>query len=472
MQNLSGYEEKQIEVRGKIDNELKTLPSIFSEYVDYLVDQNRAISTVHRYLTTLTGCLRTIYQDFYLSDDSFYKNLSTADVAYYFDAKSNLSTKALQVHWSVLNSFFAFLVEKEYLPTNPMQGIKRPIDRNTNRKLNYLSQDEFSRLLSTVRRNPTKFTAFRDEIIIKLAVSTGLDITDMVNLNFDHIDFLNSTIRVVSKKGERLIPVGDSILSLLKRWNQFREVYFKGNDTPALFISSKKSRLSVDAVGEMLRKYCEQANVPQITFKDLKSTMVYLLARQNVSMDAIMKFLDVSDYLMVVQAYDAAMKEHDVNIHDVLNSLFDAPLSQKQGNDGAVDQHNFSVEVRPPEYSTYTKGGAGFTVYANITNLIDAPIKLKLKSCTIYTNGMLRTCDYIYTGYEFDEEFIFPKTARTFGRIWITDDLPRKQLRHGEYMLLRLIDMDSNVEHHIKYVFTESQLGNAWMEESWYEVNQ
>ena len=138
----------------------------------------------------------------------------------------------------------------------------------------------------------------------------------------------------MSKKGERLIPVGDSILSLLKRWNQFREVYFKGNDTPALFISSKKSRLSVDAVGEMLRKYCEQTNVPQITFKDLKSTMVYLLARQNVSMDAIMKFLDVSDYLMVVQAYDAAMKEHDVNIHDALNSLFDAPLSQKQGDEG------------------------------------------------------------------------------------------------------------------------------------------
>ena len=50
MQNLSGYEEKQIEVRGKIENELKTLPSIFSEYVDYLVDQNRAISTVHRYV--------------------------------------------------------------------------------------------------------------------------------------------------------------------------------------------------------------------------------------------------------------------------------------------------------------------------------------------------------------------------------------------------------------------------------------
>ena len=74
------------------------------------------------------------------------------------------------------------------------------------------------------------------------------------------------------------------------------EVYFKGNDTPALFISSKKSRLSVDAVGEMLRKYCEQANVPQITFKDLKSTMVYLLARQNVSMDAIMRFLNVTDY--------------------------------------------------------------------------------------------------------------------------------------------------------------------------------
>ena len=220
-----------------------------------------------------------------------------------------------------------------------MQSIRRPIDRNTNRKLNYLTQDEFNRLLSTIKHDPTKFTAFRDEIIVKLAVSTGLDITELVNLNFDHIDFLNGTIRVISKKGERLIPVGDSILSLLKRWNQFREVYFKGSDTPALFISSKKSRLSVDAVGEMLRNYCEQANVPQITFKDLKSTMVYLLARENVSMEAIMNFMGVSDYLMIVQAYDAAIKEHDVNIHNALNHLFDAPVSHTQGvSDGVVTE--------------------------------------------------------------------------------------------------------------------------------------
>lgn len=472
MQNLSGYEEKQLEIREKIENELKSLPPIFSEYTKFLSDQNRAVTTVYRYLTTLTACFRTIYQDYYLSNDAFYKDISSSDIEYYFDAKANLSTKALQLHWSIFNSFFAFLVEKDYLSTNPMQSIRRPVDRNTNRKLSYLTREEFNRLLSTIKHNPTKFTAFRDEIIVKLAVSTGLDITDMVNLNFDHIDFLNGTILVISKKGERLIPVGDSLLSLLKRWNQFREQYFKGCDTPALFISSMKHRLSVDAVGEMLRKYCEQANVPQITFKDLKSTMVYLLAKENVSMESIMDFLGVSDYLMVVQAYDAAMKEHDVNIHNALNCLFDAPVSQKQGvGDGIVVQHNFSVEVKSPEYSTYTKGGAGFTIYVNITNLTNTPIKLKLKSCAIYTNGMLRTSDYGYTGYQFDEEYVLPQTTRTFGKIWITDGFPQKKLRSGEYLLLCLVEVDSDIEHHIKYVFNEGRPSNNWVEENWYEID-
>lgn len=472
MQNLSGYDEKKILVREKINTELKALPYIFTRYTTFLSDNRKADTTVYSYLSTLTSCFRTIYQDYYLSDESFYKKISSSDIEYYFDAKSNLGTKALQRHWSVLNSFFTFLVNENDISSNPMQTVRRPIDSNTNRKLNYLNRNELDRLLTTIKHNPTKFTSFRDEIIIKLAISTGLDIADMVNLNFDHIDFVNGTIHVISKKGDRLIPVGSSILTLLRKWSQFRSQYFKGSDTPALFISSLKHRLSVDAVGYMLRKYCEQANVPIITFKDLKSTMVYLLARENVSMESIMDFLGVSDYLIVVQAYDAAMKEYNTNILNAIDCLFATPVSKEQNLNGESEiQHNFSVEIKPPEYAQYTKGGEGFTIYGNITNLLEQPLKFKLKSCAIFINGMLRTSDYAYTGYQFDEEYIFPKTTRTFGKIWITDNFAEKQLHANDYLLLCLVEIDSHIEHHIKYVFKKSQLGDYWSEESWYEID-
>ena len=130
-------------------------------------------------------------------------------------------------------------------------------------------------MLTTIKHNPTKFTSFRDEIIIKLAISTGIDVSDLLNLNFGDINFEGSYISVINKKGERHIPIGESMLTLLKKWGQFRNQYFKGVDSPALFISTMKHRLSIDAVTHMLEKNCEQANVHRITYKDLKSTMVY-----------------------------------------------------------------------------------------------------------------------------------------------------------------------------------------------------
>lgn len=447
------------------------MPPIFSEYCSYLWEKQKTDTTVYAYLTTLLACLRTICRDYCFSNNIFFKSLRTEDIERYFDEKNGLGTKVLQRHWSTLNSFFSFLLEKEYISTNPMLQTSRPADNDVRRKLKYLSRNELERLISVIKQNPTRFAAFRDEVIIKLAVSTGLDIRDLLNINFDHIDFSTSTIRIINKKGERLIPFGKSMSMLLQKWGQFRAEYFKESDTPALFISSKKNRISADAVNNMLDKYCEKADITRITFKDLKSTMIYLLAQKNVSMEAIMEHLDVSDYMIVVQAYDAAMKEYNSDILCAIDSLFERASSSQDGNTSSCPRPIFSLHIDPPEYVTYQGGQHGFTIYGNISNLLNTPIRIKLSSCSVFTNGRLRASDYAYSGYQFSEEFIFPETTKTFGKIWITDSLQIKQLQSGDYLMLCLIDVCSKVEYHIKYVFQEQGKDSCWIESNWYEAH-
>lgn len=472
MEILTGHDEKQQIVCNKINAELSILPQIFTQYVLHLRANQKSNTTIQSYLNTLTACLRTIYQDYYITDETFFEKTTHKDIAYYFDAKNTLGVKTLQSHWSVLNSFFSYLVKTGLIAENPMHSIRRPVERDTNRKLNFLNRSELDRLLITIKHSPTKFTAFRDEVMIKLAISTGLDVSDIVNLNFGDIDYANNKICVTNKKGTKLIPIGSSNIALLKKWGAFRQEYFKGNDTPALFVSTKKTRISVDAVGNMLHNYCERANVPDITFKDLKSTMVYLLAKENVSMDSIMNYLGVTDYLMIVQAYDAAMKEYDTNILSAIDELFEAPISSNINEYQQQDLHrNFSLEFRLPEYAEYTKGGEGFTLYGNIYNRTEEPLKLKLKSCALYINGMLRASDYSYSGYQFDEEYILPKTTRTFGKIWITDGFVNKKLSNNDYVTVCLVDTNAQTEHHIKFVFKESELEDFWIQENWYEID-
>lgn len=468
---LSGHEEKRAVIQDKINTELKALPSIFSDYCFYMKENKKSDSTILSYLITLTACLRTIYQDYYISDELFYKKITVSDIEYYFDAKKDLNIKVLQRYWSTLNSFFSFLDKKDDAFTNPMKEIRRPVENNVMRKLNHLTREELDRLLTTIKHNPTKFTSFRDEIIIKLAISTGIDISDLLNLNFENINFDGNYISVINQKGERHIPIGESLIDLLKKWGQFRNKYFEGIDSPALFISTLKRRLSVDAVAHMLEKNCEQANVHRITYRDLKSTMVYLLAQQNVSMEAIMKFIDVSDYLIVVQAYDAAMKEKNIDITETINELFESPVDAKRGPKSNSISHNFSLQIRTPEYVTYEGGKSGFTIYVNINNNLSIPLKLRLKSCAIFMNGMLRSCNYSYTGYQFNEEYVFPKTTKTFGKIWITDSLQNKKINHNDYLIICMLETSSNIEHYIKYIYNENEQGTFWILDDWYEID-
>ena len=473
MGNLSGYEEKKLQIQEKIEGELSVLPQIFKSYTDSLKNTGKADSTIYSYLSTLTACIRGITKNYYISDDNFYTKILESDIKTYFDEQNTLGVQALQRHWSVMNSFFKFLIDNDYITSNPMQSVKRPIGSTTERKLKFLTRKELERFIATIKHNPTKFTAFRDEVLIKLALTTGIDLADIVNLNYNHIDFDNNKVHVYSKKGKRLLPLSPTIALLIKNWIKFRNEYFKDSDTPALFVSTLKNRLSVYTVGQIMEKYCDEANVPIITFKDLKSTMVYLLALEDVSMEAIMELLGTSDYLSIVQAYDAAIKEKNINIINAIDNLFNQPfLNSNNSLDTPLVKKNMSIEIKSPEYSSYTGGIEGFTIFANITNLIEEPLKLKLKVCSIYINGMLRTSDYIYSGYKFDEEILLPNTTQTLGRIWITDKLSTKKIKSGDYLILSLTEIDSKINHQIKYIYNENHTGGFWTEESWYELSE
>ncbi len=474
MKKTTGFEEKQLIISQKIDSELSTLPKVFHEYIEHLKNSGKALSTVHSYFTTLTACLRTINRNYYMSDEEFYKKIEKSDISYYFDAKNNLGIQALQRHWSVLNSFFDFLFEKNYINKSPMDGIKRPIDCNSgrnSRNITYLNRAEVDRLVLAITHNTTSFKSFRDEVLIKLALSTGISLTEIVNINVEHIDFNHNTIRIV-KKDEKLVPISPSMAALLKEWIQFRNQYFKGEETPALFISNLKNRVSIYTVDQIIKTHCEAADLPIITYKDLKSTMVYLLGLEGVSMAAIMDMLSITDYEMIVQAYDEAMKEKNVNILNALDNLFEKPISNHSNSDDTASSlRNIGVEIKSPEYSKFTGGGEGFTIYGNITNKTEKPIKLKLKSCAVFISGMLRVSDYTYSGYQFDEELIVPNTTRTFGKIWITDKFIQKELKSGDYLMLCLIDVDSKLIYYIKYTYTENSSGDFWVEENWFETS-
>ena len=122
-----------------------------------------------------------------------------------------------------------------------------------------------------------------------LALSTGMRVGAIVNLNIDDINFDENVIRVIEKGNkQRGIPIGENTAQLLQDWIVVRNKVFVDVDSSALFISRKNVRITSKAVGDMIKKYAEEAGINKhITPHKCRSSAATNLAASGVDIQTI-----------------------------------------------------------------------------------------------------------------------------------------------------------------------------------------
>ena len=104
----------------------------------------------------------------------------------------------------------------------------------------------------------------RDRAILELLYSTGIRMTELVNLDIDDIDFEEREVTILYGKGdkERIVPAGDEALTVVREYLALREKYFKpGNDFDALFLGRQGGRLSAISVRRMILRRKSEAGI-------------------------------------------------------------------------------------------------------------------------------------------------------------------------------------------------------------------
>lgn len=111
---------------------------------------------------------------------------------------------------SIIKSFYAFLVENEYVATNPTRGINAvKIDKKAPI---YLTQDEMQSLINTAV-DP------RDNLIVKMLYATGVRVSELVNIKKKDIDLDRNTIKVFGKGAkERIVLLPDALKAQLEAY--------------------------------------------------------------------------------------------------------------------------------------------------------------------------------------------------------------------------------------------------------------
>ena len=184
-------------------------------------------------------------------------NLNEKDIK---DFISNLNkTEKTKAHYiTVINSFYNFLVDEEKITINPCENIRQP---KLPKKLpNYLTVEEVDKLLDLRLNTPL---AYRNKAMLELLYSTGIRITELVELKLNNIDFNDELIRVMGKGSkERIIPIGEITKKYLDLYiNKYRNFILNTKSSEYLFVNYNGNRMSRQGFFKILKKLCNTNHI-------------------------------------------------------------------------------------------------------------------------------------------------------------------------------------------------------------------
>ena len=191
--------------------------------------------------------------------------------------------RGLKRKLSSLRSFYAYYFKREMIHTNPTVLVDVP--KIHQKSIIRLEADEVALLLDYIEHGGDDLTGQkkvyyektkdRDLALVTLLLGTGVRVSECVGLDIEDVDFKNNGIKVTRKGGnEMVVYFGPEVEKALKNYLEVRKniVPVEGHEH-ALFYSTQRKRIGVQAVENLVKKYARQVTTTKkITPHKLRST--------------------------------------------------------------------------------------------------------------------------------------------------------------------------------------------------------
>lgn len=158
---------------------------------------------------------------------------------------------SIQRYLSSIRSFYAWLMDEDLAAANPAQGLRAP--RGEKRLPRTLTREQAGALAEHVPAAAADALAARDRALVELLYSSGLRLAELAALDIRDLA-AGDELRVLGKGGKtRVVPVGAEARMALAAWLK-RRGELAASDCPALFVSSRGTRLSRRAIQQRLAR--------------------------------------------------------------------------------------------------------------------------------------------------------------------------------------------------------------------------
>lgn len=264
---------------------MKNLIDEFESYLKF--EKKYSYNTVSSYMRDLDK-----FKNYF--KDASIKKINKNDIKkYVIYLDENVGTKSVSRSVSTLKSFYKFLKMSNYVDKNVMETINNPKIKKSLPKV--LSEEEVSTLLDIDLNDDFDY---RNKAMLELMYSSGLRVSELINLKVNDIDLKNDCVRVFGKGSkERIIPLSEYALDALYDYiNNHRKELFKHGENDYLFLNNHGNNMTRQGFFKILKKLARDKNIKtDFSPHSLRHSFATHLLKHGADLRSIQELLGHSD---------------------------------------------------------------------------------------------------------------------------------------------------------------------------------
>jgi site-specific recombinase XerD len=220
-------------------------------------------------------------------------------------------------HVVALRAFLRYLLVQRDIPTLSPDKVELP--KQGSRSVSFLNPGQIERLLNSPKISNN--AGLRDRTILETLFSTGLRVSELVNLNRDQVDLERKEFGVKGKGNKlRVVFLSDTAAQWIERYLRSRQDNFK-----PLFIrysgkvdaqkSGDKMRLTARSIQNIVAKYAKRAGLPiEATPHTLRHSFATDLLINGADIRSVQEMLG-HESIRTTQVYTHVTNRHLKEVH-------------------------------------------------------------------------------------------------------------------------------------------------------------
>lgn len=229
--------------------------------------------------------------------------------------RQKISPRTIQRQLSAIRSYYNYLIKQGLATSNPADLVQAP--KSENHLPNTLDVDQLQQLLNFSAKTTIEK---RDKAILELFYSSGLRLSELVQLDLSNIDLKQSLIQVIGKGNKaRQLPIGRIANQAIKDWLKVRDQFLKeslDDQTQAVFLSKQCKRISTRSIQQRVKYWATKQGLAENLHPHLlRHSFASHMLESSSDLRAVQELLGHSD-INTTQIYTHLDFQHLASVYD------------------------------------------------------------------------------------------------------------------------------------------------------------